>query len=395
MLNFLIAAFIASTFSLPFIAQTQQPALKPSSASDDKKPEQPVLLALEISYNPALPPAFLDVLGPTDKATWIWVTRFVPVDGWQLPTGSLPVKAVRLEPQFNGETTEVKVSVLQGRHHFEREELVDKYRLGVGDNRVLTKLKEFGVEPFRIAVTDEISPPPAPPIIDLRTGGVELAGVEVQSKPIPAYRIKFRNITAKNIRALSVRVVNGPSSLFQGNEGRPLLEPGAILEEYLPVVKAVQRGDSIVPGSSAVNTIVVSSTVFDDGTYDGDVEPACMMEAFIVGRTVWLRTVLSLLDQQIAEANQSVEFGAPQFRERLQQLKPQRTSREKVVSTVSPNCSSPSSMIEMTFNGQKLELLRQVEQIITTRPSPPIDFKTWLLTKKEGFKSWLALLEKA
>jgi hypothetical protein len=45
------------------------------------------------------------------------------------------------------------VIVLQGRRNFEREELVDKYRLGVGDNRRLTKLKEFGIEPFRIAVT--------------------------------------------------------------------------------------------------------------------------------------------------------------------------------------------------------------------------------------------------
>jgi hypothetical protein len=99
MLKLLIAAFIVSTFSLPVIAQTQQPALKPPSAYGDKKPEQPVLLTLEISYNPALPPAFLDVLGPTEKATWIWLTRFVPVDGWQLPAGSLPVKAVRLEPQ--------------------------------------------------------------------------------------------------------------------------------------------------------------------------------------------------------------------------------------------------------------------------------------------------------
>ena len=395
MLKLLIAAFIVSTFPLPVIGQTQQPTLKPPSSFGDKKPEQPVLLTLAISYNPALPPAFLDVLGPTEKATWIWLTRFILVDGWQLPAGSLPVKAVRLEPQFNGETTEVKVSVLQGRRHFEREELVDKYRLGVGDNRVLTKLKEFGIEPFRISVTDEIGPPPSPPIIDLRTGGVELVGVEVENKPIPAYRIKFRNLTAKSVSALSVRVVNGPSSLFQGKEGRPLIEPGGILEEYLPVVKAVQGGDSITPGSSAVNTIVVSSTVFDDGTYDGDVDPACSMEAFNVGRAVWLRTVLSLLDQQIAEANQSVEFGAPQFRERLQQLKPQRTGREKVVSTVSRNCFSPSSMIEMTFNGQKLELLRQVEQIISTRPSPPINFKTWLLTKKEVFTAWLALIEKA
>jgi hypothetical protein len=42
--------------------------------------------------------------------------------------------------------------------------------------------------------------------------------------------------------------------------------------------------------------------------------------------------------------------------------------------------------------GQKLELLRELDVIIKTRPAPPINFRTWLESLHTEYKAWLARL---
>ena len=42
------------------------------------------------------------------------VHKVCKIPAWRLPQGALPILAVRLEPQFNGETTEVTVTLLRG-----------------------------------------------------------------------------------------------------------------------------------------------------------------------------------------------------------------------------------------------------------------------------------------
>jgi hypothetical protein len=40
----------------------------------------------------------------------------------------------------------------------------------------------------------------------------------------------------------------------------------------------------------------------------------------------------------------------------------------------------------------KLQMLRDLDQIITTRPAPPVNFKTWLETRRATYKAWLSRL---
>src|SRR5688572_3686720 len=90
-----------------FFAQAQQPEpkLKPSVSPQGSAVRRDLLL--EIEYNPTLTPAYCTVDGVDSKPKWVWVTRFLRVPGWEPQPTELPIGAVKLEAQFNGETADV------------------------------------------------------------------------------------------------------------------------------------------------------------------------------------------------------------------------------------------------------------------------------------------------
>src|SRR5437773_1105691 len=109
----------------------------------------PTRLALEVVYFPGLAPAYQPVPGPNAKRSGSWFGRFSQTPNWQLPEGALPVEAVKIESQFNGETVDVYVSVLRGKFH-DQEDQVAVCHLGENEKRIVRELKSFGVEPFEI-----------------------------------------------------------------------------------------------------------------------------------------------------------------------------------------------------------------------------------------------------
>lgn len=360
-------------------------------------PSRPVrsALKLEVNYSPSIPPTFIEVHRAGSTPSWIWVTRFVRVPGWQLPDGELPVRAVRLEPLFNGETTDVRITVMRGAKTLaEQEQLVTNVHLEVGERRSITQLKQFGVEPFVIAVNNTPTMLPPEPVFDIRVNAIEIAGVERRAVPLPSYRLKFRNLTGKSINALRVEVVHGYSGLFQGEEGKPLIEPGGMSELTLPVSKTVEIAGRTIVGSSNVNKIVITSAVFADGTHDGDDGPACAFHSMSVGRARWLRTVIPLLEQQALEVNTDAPSGAAQLKEKLLALKfdvsePVQTR----VSISGSECAQNTAGVELTEQAQRQTFVRELDQIISTRPAPPVNFSVWLENTKARYTAWLLRLE--
>ncbi|HJX93444.1 MAG TPA: hypothetical protein VJ372_23320 [Pyrinomonadaceae bacterium] len=123
---FTMAVLVISTLAALCLAQEPPP-----NNSTQVTPTR-ATLKLEVNYNPALRRTYIDIRGLEAKPAWIWVTRFVRISDWRLPQGALPIRAVRLEPQFNGETTEVTVTLLRGqRSVVEQEELLGKFRLNI------------------------------------------------------------------------------------------------------------------------------------------------------------------------------------------------------------------------------------------------------------------------
>ncbi|HEY0762825.1 MAG TPA: hypothetical protein VGD61_10695 [Pyrinomonadaceae bacterium] len=391
--SLLLTVLVVMSSSL-VAAQQQKPALQ--SSGNQKTAEAPTRLLLEVNYNPAIPPAYSTVNGPEVKAKWIWVTRFVRIPG--VTTAGPTIQAVKLESQFNGETADTRVTLLRGEKGFDQEDLVGVYHLGVGEQRTITDLRAHGVEPFRITLLNPLPPLPPAPTFENLTRTVDIASVRSENLPRPAYVVTFRNGSDKNLLAVRIDVKrNGnyvSASLFNSEDGQPIIVPGGTAERYIAVEtpQATATG-GYEPGTAPANTLVIRSAIFADLSFEGEVEPACQVESMVMGRRVWLRHVLPLLEQELQRPISDHIEAARQFKEKFAALEFGFSESERnQVSSVSSECKKPIELAEIMPKALKLRTLRDLDEIITNRPSPPVNFKAWLAAQQADYKAWLARL---
>lgn len=388
---FMIAFAVVLLASRVFAQDT--PALKPTPSQPGKQIAPP--LALEILYDSTRPPAYLMIEGADVKPHWMWFTRFSTLPGALLPQGAQQINAVRVMSHWNGETADVRVTLLRGPHK-EQEELVTAYRSGVDQLMTINKLETYGIEPFKIKLVASKADPPPPPNLENRTASIQITEIQREGIPLPAYRVTFRNLSGKDVAALMVNQYRdggvGPSSFFQGEPGRVLIESNGAREESLPATVPQKNSGSYAPGAANANLIILSTVVFTDGTFEGDFALACSYERVVFGRKAWLRSVLKAIDQQLAEPD---DTGAGQrMKERLIQLRYERNPNDhQLKSVVSANCPSPSGSAESAY-GMTTLLLRELEVVVTTRPKPFVTFRQWLVSTRDIYRQWLTILEK-
>jgi hypothetical protein len=371
----------------PF-ASAQEPSLKPSMSAP--KAEPPTLLSLEIQYNPTLPPAYISVRGTETKPRWIWVTRFAPAG--PVNKDELPIQSVRIESQFNGETADVTVSLFRGREGFEREDHVGTYHIGLDEKTTVTELKSFGVKPFDLRLLNVLPPLPPPPTIENRTLSVGVINVEQVNVPLPTYKLTVRNHSEKKIRSIRIEVNSDGrphlSVLWHDEFDKPIIDVGGVGEKSLQVVIPQKTAVAYEPGAAVSNNIIIRTVVFDDLTFDGEPEAACQYEMMLVGRRVWLGSVLPLIESELT--NEAV---SPQeFKEKLTALTFKTDDTEARKSVVSATCLRPDSFVNLGTRSLTLELVRDLDRLINTRPAPPVNFRAWLESRRDDYKPWLARL---
>ena len=366
-------------------AQQQEPALKPS------KPAGPPPLLLEVMFNPKMPPGYANVNGPTELGKWVAISSFVRVPGSaQL---SPPIRFVKVEPQFNGETAAVRVTLYRGVQGVEQEDFVGIYRLGIGEQKVLNDLRAVGIEPFTIKLLDTMPPlPPSPEFVN-DTKAIEIVSVRAENVPNPAYILTLRNLSDKNVRGVGVDMTFdgrlGPTAFF-ANEDRPLIPAGGTVEQYVRAMMTRSGLAGFFPSVPSAITIHIRSAVFSDLSYEGDVKDACHVEKTAIGQRVYLKDVLSLFDRQLSETFTDNVEGVRQFKEKFEALRYYDDYSEKP-STISPACTNMVQGVVNTVNMMKLEMLRDLNQLIT-QPRPQFSFRNWLETRRENYKNWLTRL---
>ena len=372
-------------------AQQQAPSLKLSTPAAPRAEGPPPLL-LEIVANPALPPGYSSVNGPTELGKFVLIPHFVRVPGSSQP--SPPVRWVKVEPQFNGETAAVRVTLLRGSKGIEQEDVVGIYRLGIGETKTLDVLRAVGIEPFTITLLDTVPPLPPPPALVNETKSIEIVSVRAENSPSPAYIITLRNLSEKNVWGVGVDLTydGRPATVgfLEADEDRPLIEPGGVVEKYVRVLMSRHTPTGYVPSAASAITLRLRSVVFSDLSYEGEVKDACIIESGSFGRKAYLTQALSLLDSQLAAetVTDNVE-AAKQFKEKVEAL---RYEVDAKASAVSPGCQDVAQHVLDTANFEKLLMLRDLDQIINTRPRPPFSFRAFMETRRTKYKAWLARL---
>ena len=306
--------------------------------------------------------------------------------------GPQRINAVRVTSQWNGETAEVRVTLLRGVNFYDEEEEVTSYQTGLGEPTVISKLESYGIHRFKITLISPKTAVPPPPSLENRTLSVEFAKIESEGLPLPAYRATFRNLSAKKLAALKLlayRGGRGPGTmLFQGEDGRPLIESNEMVSRRISIDLAEKIGESYTPGAPAANLIIISSAVFTDGTFEGDAEPACSYEKLVFGRKAWLKSALKIIDEHLSQPEDPQ--GAQQLKEKIRALRYARTGVESVMrSAVAAQCPSPTAFAESTFSALNLQLISDLDTLTKTRPKPLVTFGAWLESTRQRYRQWL------
>jgi hypothetical protein len=371
-----------------------------SSVVQAQEPETPVATSsqylLEIYVLPRLGPTYLSIDGPY-KISSAYFPRFVRIDGAP-DSGRLPITSIKLETKFDGKVAEVKVTLLRGEGADREDQLLHVYQFGRGEQKTLTHMREVGIEPFQIKLLEAASPLPPEPSVQNSTKSIEVGRITRENKPMSAYRVTLRNVSEKSIFALKVDLTSdgqeGPSTLPDSDEGRPLLDPGKEIELYIPVAVSVRNGANYVPGTAATQTINVRSVVFGDLSFEGEQDQACTFHAQAIGERLWLKGIIPVLDQEIAKSDANDQIAAAtQFREKVSALRfTFDESEQNLDSPVSSSCPKPAKYATSLARQQNLWLLHDVDQFIASTPAPPVTFKSWLEEKRKRYAGWLARL---
>ena len=374
------------------LTSAQEPSLKPTMSAP--KAEAPVFLSLEVDFKNSFPPGYISVRGSETKPRWIWAPNFARIPGAKPDSDPLPIQALRVESQFNGETADVKISLLRGHNGFEREDHVATYHIGLDEKTTVTELKSYGLEPIDLTLLNTVPPLPPSPTIENHTMSVGVVNIESENVPLPAYKLTFRNQSNKNIRAMRIETISDGrphmSTLWQGPLDRPIIEAGGVAEKKIAAVKTQKTPTAYAPGTATSSTINIRTIVFDDLTFEGDEAAACQYEKFYVGRRLWVKRVLPLIESELA--NQALS--PKEFKEKFLGLTYKLEDSEKTgKSAVSSKCENPESFANITTQSLKIELVRELDRIINTRPSPPINFRAWLESRRDDYKAWLARLQ--
>ena len=137
------------------------------------------------------------------------------------------------------------------------------------------ELERFGVEPFRIRLK-RLSPAVThQPVVRSLAKSLEIVGIEPLTSTLPRYKLTVRNLSDKDIMALSLHVLGGGlsvmSSMPHGQEGLPLIRAGSFFESIQPLkTKSVQTPGGFTPDSPSSQATVIMAVIFEDGSYEGD-----------------------------------------------------------------------------------------------------------------------------
>jgi hypothetical protein len=358
-------------------------------------------LVLEVVYYKDTAPAYQALSRSAGGPGRTWYGRFSRIQNWQLPAGELPVRAVNIVAGLDGEVAFVSVSVFRGVKFHDQETIVGKYQLRENDSVSVQELELFGVEPFRISLKRTSPPVPNQPIVKSLAKSVEIVGIEPQTSTLPRYKLTLRNLSDKDIMALSIKVVGGGlnvmSSMPQGREGLPLIRAGAFFDSIQPLkTRSLQTPGGFTPDSPTTQETVIMAAVFEDGSYEGDPADSAAFRALTFGRRLALTRLLEILTaDRAALSAEKTPSPASVITDLVRAM-----SRDIDAATLVPLVKefpslTPEEKTRMKIAAEagmhqiRKELLDNLAAVVNDTPS---DFRSWLANVEEQYRTWLARL---
>ena len=383
--------------ALPFAA---------AAAQEKQTPTERGGLAVQIKFTGRAAPAFLPVPPANAKRSAVSTPIFDRVAGFQPEPGTPPVRAVNISSRAEGDAARVEVSLFVGFQYNDKEVQVASYLLREGERVMAKELAAFGVEPFEMAAVRPNIAAPILPSVSTRTVSLEVVGLEPNKSTIPSYKLSLRNISNKNITALQVDVFEGNRLRLTGSphgeKGLPLIPSGAVLEtNVLGAKDTTMTRFGYEPASPPFQTIVVTTLVFEDGSFEGDPGPALRINARRAGERIQLKRAVATLKETVEISGLTAPDAIAMLIQGISALSEEVTPAvaEKLIAGSqtagqTERLASLMSTIQFSMHQVKKYLLDEIETFQNSHQRAPEEkeFREWLTATTDKYKRWLSRL---
>ena len=381
---------LAVVFSLSFFEY--------SNAQSQPARPTPTGLAIEVTHFTGRAPAYEPVRRTRlPRGEGSWFALFGRVKEWQLPAGTQPVSAVRVVPYLDGDTVKVTISVLRGEKFLDLEDIVGTYTMRENEVLAVGSLKDFGVQPFKLKLIRVAPQTSDVPTVLNKTKSLEVVGIELIIATFPRYKLTLHNLSEKNISAIRINISRDGklnlSGMPQGEGGEPLVKAGSLKElNEMLVTRAEPTAAGYSPASPRGQQIVIATLVFEDGSYEGDSEPAATHRAFAIGNKTELKRIVTLLEDALTSSSSienvrteisklNYDFDENDLAE-LARAFPE-IEREKL-----------QTPLEVAIHLLRKDVLDYLDRF-QPEPGYSADFRVYLQTMKDRYASWLLRLDAA
>jgi len=257
-----------------------------------------------------------------------WTPRFRRIEGYKLPDGAQPVRAVQFARILVGHDIHVEVSVLLA--SAEPDVPVARVVIQPGTHVVINELTRFGVQPVTLSMAEVAPMTPYLPTVSSVSPQIEFVGVEVTNTPFPRYRVTLRNLSARGVSNVHVQTYRGQnkalSVLKRNDDGRPMMRPGGAYTFDINLTSGTASPSTKSGTWSPVplDLIELDSIRWEDATGDG-VSPFPQIEAAVEadsGKRLQLFRVIDALNRVLRESSLYLFVTARQRIEHLPDAEP-------------------------------------------------------------------------
>lgn len=329
--------------------------------------------------------------------------RYRRLPDWQPRDGLSAPPTLELSHLPEGEAVRVRVSGLVGRF-LDRVIPISDFLLREGERRVVADVRDYGYEPFEVAVVRVVRNAHAIPSVISHATSVEPRGAAPRDTDFPSYEVSLRNLSDKDLLYLEIHVTqDGRGASIQwlrDPRNRPLIRAGAVGKFVVWGGSRGQKvyGDRFLPSSP--DTVEIMTVVFADESYEGKTLSAAQFLGGLRGLKAQLPHALAIFDAALESQTSGVQNVLENFKRRVEAL-----SREADPATADALLARFTTLapadrprvnffIEGGMNHVRKELLGDLQRFETESGREPDAWalRDWLSRTRQAYAEWLTRL---
>lgn len=259
-------------------------------------------LAVEISHGKGVYPRYWKISDDNNGISLLDDSGlFHKIPNYESSKESQSVKQILLNSIRIDNSVKIQVLIVREIDNKRLKELLAEFTMVVNEKRIVSEIKEFGLEPIEIKIIKVVPDLNRPPEI-INNTSLSIVNIKAVYPPVPTYRITLQNNSAKPVKAVIFRhsTRNGAGGAgtisFEQNE---VIHPGEHKEITISNPnESVEIRKSRNDLKKAEITITISSIIFDDNSYEGDESESANYVSPNMGYKIQAENIIKLLEEK-------------------------------------------------------------------------------------------------